>query len=174
MKKSVITLLAALLFFTNISAQKVYIKKIIDQMEEEPMYLISRDIVLSNPTKTKGIRMDAFIDAKDTSLFVGDISVRMVNIGSNCVENNELVILFQDDTKIVLNSWNKFNCDGNAWFHLSEEDEIKLSTLKIKKIKITNGSTYDSFTSELKPVDSDYYIQLYKALKDKNIKQINK
>jgi len=98
----------------------------------------------------------------------------MVNIGSNCVENNELVILFDDDTKITLTSWNKFNCDGNAWFNLEPNEIETLSKLKIKKIKITNGSTFDSFTSAPKEKDKSYFIELMQAAKTKNIKTINK
>jgi hypothetical protein len=173
MKKSVITLVAILSFFTTLTAQKVYIKKIIDPMDDAPFYLLSNDIVLSNASKTKGTRMDAFIDEKNGNLVFGDISVRMVNIGG-CVENNELVILFEDTTKITLVSWNKFNCEGNAWFHVSEDEAIKLATLKMKKIKITNGSTYDSFTSDIKSADADYYIQVYNAVKNKTIKEIKK
>ena len=173
MKKSVITLVAILSFFTTLTAQKVYIKKISDPMEDAPFYLLINDIVLSNGSKTKGARMDAFIDDKNDGLIVGDVSVRMVNIGG-CVENNELVILFEDTTKITLVSWNKFNCDGNAWFHVSEDEALKLSTLKMKKIKITNGVTYDSFTSDIKPADADYYIQVYNAVKNKTIKEIKK
>lgn len=173
MKKSILTATVALLMLTA-TAQKIYIKKIVDQMEEEPMYLPSSDMVLSNPTKTIGARVSAFIDEKDTNIVIRTLNVSMVNIGSNCVENNEIVILFDDDTKITLTSWNKFNCDGNAWFNL-ETDEIEaLSKLKIKKIKITNGSTFDSFTAMPKEKDKSYFIELMQAAKTKNIKTINK
>lgn len=174
MKKSVITLVAILSFFTTLTAQKIYIKKIIDPMEDAPFYLLSSDMVVSNLAKTKGARLDAFVSEKNGGVAISDIAVKMINIGSNCVENNELVILFEDTTKITLVSWNKFNCDGDAWFHVSEDEVLKLSTLKIKKIKIINGSTYDSFTSDVKPLDADYYIQVYKAAKNGTIKEIKK
>jgi len=173
MKKAILTATVTLLMLTA-TAQKLHIKKIIDAMEEEPLYLPSSDIVLANPTKTIGARVSAFIDEKDTNIVIRTLNVSMVNIGSNCVENNELVILFDDDTKITLTSWNKFNCDGNAWFNLEPNEIETLSKLKIKKIKITNGSTYDSFTSAPKEKDKSYFIELMQAAKTKNIKVINK
>jgi hypothetical protein len=33
-----------------------------------------------------------------------------------------VIFLFDDDTKITITSWNKFNCDGKAYFTLSEDD----------------------------------------------------
>jgi len=57
----------------------------------------------------------------------------------------------------------------------SMNNEIEtLSKLKIKKIKITNGSTFDSFTSAPKEKDKSYFIELMQAAKTKNIKTINK
>lgn len=171
MKKVNLIAVALLIFVGNLFSQKdsIFVGKSVDDMEDKSYYYPSSDLVISNEGKTKGIRLSAFIDEKDGEIWIGDLSVKMVNIGS-CVEKNELIIMFEDSSKISLTSWNKFNCKGDAWFNISSDDIEKLSTLKMKKIKITNGYTFDSFTKAVP--NPDYYRQLFYAVKTKKIKKI--
>jgi hypothetical protein len=171
--KTIKTTIFALMLAGSVFSQKdsIFLYKSVDDMSDDVTYYPSSSVVLSNSQKTKGIRISAFIDEKKGELSIGDISISMVNIGS-CVEKNELIIMFEDSSKISLTSWNKFNCEGDAWFRLEDDEVAKLSSLKVKKIKITNGHSYDSYTSLMS--SPDYFRQLFYAAKTKKIKNVKK
>jgi hypothetical protein len=97
----------------------------------------------------------------------------MVGIG-NCVENNTFIVKFSDESKIELKSWNDFNCEGDAWFSVKEDNLKSLETKKITKIRVQNGRTFESFTMEVPEIDSDYFIQLIYATKNNKIKTLKK
>jgi hypothetical protein len=45
------------------------------------------------------------------------------NIGiGNCDENDSLIFLFEDDTKLEISMWNKFNCESKAYFNLTDNE----------------------------------------------------
>jgi hypothetical protein len=171
MKTIKTTIFALMILASNVFSQKdsVYIQKSVDDMSEKSTYYPSTDVVLSNEGKTKGIRLSVFIDEKDGELSVGNLSLKMIGIGS-CVEKNEMIIMFEDSSKITLTSWNKFNCKGDAWFDITNDEADKLATLKVKKIKITNGYTFDSFTKAMSR--PDYFRQIFYAIKMKKIKEV--
>jgi hypothetical protein len=166
-----IFILPLVMFFNPFFAQKdsIYIKKSVDEMSDEVYYFPSRDFVLTGKDKSKGIILSAFIDEKNSELNCYDLSVKMINLG-DCTENSELVIMFEDSTKIKLTSWNDFNCKGNAWFRVFGEDIDKLSRLRMLKVQIQNGYTYDRFTCSGNM--SDYYRQIYYAIKTNKIKRV--
>lgn len=173
MKKSILILATAVSVLTA-NAQEIFVKKIVDQMEDKPFYIINKSQNIVNATKTKALILDVFVEEKDGEIFSNELAITMYKIGSMCVHNNELTILFEDSTKIKLESWNKFNCKGNAYFTIDEEQKEKLSTLKMNKIKIVNGDSNDSCTFTLTAEESKYFIKVFKAIKEKSIKIINK
>jgi len=175
MKKSLkITAFILLVFNINIFAQKdsIHIVRIADDMSDEEYFLPSFKLIAATPDKKKGFSTSAFLDKKGDDIVVTGIKCVMVNIGS-CVENNELIIMFEDESKIKLVSWNKFNCDGDAWFKITDDERYKLENFKIKKIRIQNGRTFDSYTHEITE-DKDYFNQLFYACKSKKIKNRTK
>ena len=161
------TVIASLSFAQDDS---VYVQKMVDDMSEKVYYFPSRKMVCATQDKKTGFTVSVFIDKKGDGVVVSDLNVKMVNIGS-CVENNEMIIMFEDETKISLKSWNEFNCKGDAWFKTSKSDREKLATLRIKKIKVQNGRTYESYTYELTD-DEDYFIQLFYATANNKIKLV--
>jgi hypothetical protein len=72
-----------------------------------------------------------------------------------------------------LKSWNDFNCDGKAWFNLSKKENEILTTKKIKKIRITNGYSHESFTDDVDIEDEMYFIKLNTMLKNNKIFQFD-
>jgi hypothetical protein len=62
-------------------------------------------------------------------------------------------------------SWNKFNCEGNVYFDLTEEEYKTLSLNKINIIRFTNGRTQDSLTYSLKELEKDYFVRAYSNTK---------
>ena len=84
----------------------------------------------------------------------------------NCCENNKLIILFEDGSKINLVSWNDFDCEGNAYFSLTDTQKNKLAKLPIKTVRVTNGYSYESITSS-KGYNKRHFIQLFHCIDNK-------
>ena len=78
-----------------------------------------------------------------------------------------MIILFKDGSKITLTSWNKFNCDGDAYFSLNAEQRLSLSTLPVKTIRVTNGYTFESITVS-EGYNKRYLIQAFHCI-DNNL-----
>lgn len=131
-----------------------------DKMTDKEYYFAQKKLVCANLEKTKGFTLIPNFKAQDYGIKNNGIICENVNIGS-CDENDSLIILFEDDTKITLKSWNKFNCKGNAYFDFSESDLNQLSTKKINTIRFANGYTYDSLTITLKNEQKDYFVRAY-------------
>lgn len=137
--------------------------KYTDDMRDRVFFFPSTDIKCTDNSSGKGFTLDCFIEK---NLTIGDLKVDMGKLGG-CCENNSLIILFEDETKIKLTSYNDFNCKGNAWFKISEKNKEQLATKKIKKVQAMNGRSYESHTQELDVLDQDYFIRLNKMLEKK-------
>jgi hypothetical protein len=74
--------------------------------------------------------------------------------------------MLSDSTKLSLVSWNKFNCEGNAWFTLKESDISRLGSNKIIKAYFQNGRSYDSFTQKIDGEDQNYFVKLIADCKE--------
>jgi len=98
------------------------------------------------------------------------IAGKQVGVG-NCNENDKLYIIFEDDTKLQMDGWRDFNCEGKLGFDLAGKQLEQLQK-PIKAIKYQNGRTYDSYQKTLtNPNDKNYFINFYKALKEFNEKK---
>ena len=157
--------LALLLFSTIANAQMI--EKVVDDMTDEVNYYATLNLIVSNDEKTKGITLHPSIRKKGNNLVAYDLICSIVGLG-NCNEKNKLIIMFEDESKINITSWNKFNCKGKAYFELNQSQVIELSTKKIIKIRLTNGQSYESITAE--PSMQDYFITFYKELELTNKK----
>jgi hypothetical protein len=159
MKKIIIALFVVTSSFAQTTAPFV-IEHCVDKMTDKEYYFTKRKLVCSNDSKTKGFTISPDFRSTGGSYINSGFMCKNVNIG-NCNENDELIILFDDNSKITLTSWNKFNCEGNVYFNFSEEELAQLSTKKVSSIRLTNGRTYDSFTATMKPEQKDYFIRAY-------------
>ncbi len=156
MKKVFIAMAMALPF---LSFSQHCIVKDCDEMTEICYYYPRHNIIFANDAKTQGFTMDARIVEDAGQLSIADIMITSVNIG-NCNENDKFIIMFDDSTKLSLVSWNKFNCEGNAWFHLDSSDIAALASHKIIKVYFQNGRSYDSFTRPVKADDQAYFMTI--------------
>jgi hypothetical protein len=156
MKKVFISFLMALPFLSV--AQQCVVKDC-DDMTDKCVYYPRHNMILANDNKTVGFTVDARIVDKAGQLSVADIMIKSVNIG-NCNENDKLILMLSDSTKLSLVSWNKFNCEGNSWFNLKESDVNRLASNKIIKAYFQNGRSYDSFTKEIVVEDQDYFVKI--------------
>lgn len=138
------------------------INKEVDDMTGKASYAPSERLLCATPDQTLGFAIDPYIKNKNNKLSISDLIITMVGLGS-CNEKNTLIVLFDNEEKITLTSWNKFNCKGTAYFSLLSKTHLnKLKTLSIKKIRLTNGKGFKSYTSELEY--KNYFIDLFKAV----------
>jgi len=154
-----LVLLISLSAFSQTSTPYV-IEHCKDKMTDKEYYFAQRKMICANPEKTKGFTITPNFKADKGGMKNGGFMCKNVNIGS-CDENDSLIILFEDDTKITLTAWNKFNCEGNAYFDFSESQLKDLSTKKVNTIRFSNGRSYESLTVTLKEDQKDYFVRAY-------------
>ena len=94
------------------------------------------------------------------------LAIKAVNF-SGCNENDELIFLFESGERLAIRSWNKFNCEGKAYYSLDKEQINLLNSNKISKIRFTSGKSFDSVTGE--PSMSDYFIKLFAHIEELSI-----
>lgn len=131
-----------------------------DKMTDKEYYFPQKKLICANTEKTKGFTISPNFKSADGKIVNNGFMCKNVNIGS-CDEKDNLIILFEDDTKITLTSWNKFNCDGNAYFDFTDSDLVGLSTKKVNSIRFSNGYSYESLTISLKLDQKDYFVKAY-------------
>ena len=131
-----------------------------DKMTDKEYYFPQRKLICANTEKTKGFTISPNFKSADGKIVNNGFMCKNVNIGS-CDEKDNLIILFEDDTKITLTSWNKFNCDGNAYFNFTDSELSELSTKKVTTIRFSNGRSYESLTVPLKEDQKDYFVRAY-------------
>lgn len=162
MKKLLLNLLL-LVSLSAISQTKktpFVIEHCIDKMTEREYFLTQKKLICANAQKTKGFTITPQFNLEDGNIVPNGFICRNANIG-NCNEKDNLIFLFEDDTKLTLTSWNDFNCDGNAYFNFDKDDLNYLSTKKITNIRFSNGYSYENYTYTLKQVEKEYFINAY-------------
>lgn len=158
--KKIVLLSIALLSFSAQAQDKFDIEYCKDAMTEREYFISKKKLSAINKENTKGFSIYPAFKASGTSVIQNGLIAKAVNIGS-CVEKNSLIFLFSDETKLTLSSWNKFNCEGNAYFNLTDSEHKELSDKKIKAIRFTNGRTYESLTHVVTEVQSNYFVSAY-------------
>lgn len=136
------------------------IEHCIDKMTDNEYYMSQRKLICSNEAKTKGFTILPMFKKENGIMINNGFYVENVNIG-NCDEKDNLIFLFEDDSKFNITAWNKFNCEGNSYFDITEEQLKELSTKKISMIRFINGINSDSLTYTLKNIEKDYFVRAY-------------
>jgi len=164
LKVTIITIaisLIAVVSFAQTSKDNVYVIKETDAMSGKSYVYGSRDFICANDAGKIGFRIFTHINSE--TLKFSMITATMVGLGT-CNENDEIIILFENGQKIIKKSWKKFNCDGETYFNIDNEEIELLRTQPLSKIRMTNGRTYDSYTGDVKLKDKKYFMQLFHAL----------
>lgn len=141
----------------------VFTQKVIsdtDAMSGRTTLYADRGLVVANNDQTVGFVIDAIMN---NELKLRGLFVSMVNIG-RCNEKDEIIILFDNGEKIIKKSIKDFNCDGEALFSLTDKELDLLRKQTLSKIRMTNGSSFESYTGDVKEVDKEYFITLLDCL----------
>jgi hypothetical protein len=144
------------------TSYKIY--ELVDEMTDKVYYTANRKLILANDEKTKGFSLRLDIEKnKDGKLEGTGILASLVGLGS-CCEKVELIVMFEDQTKFSLLSWNKFNCKGDAWFFIKETHIKQLSEKKLLRIRIRNGFTGDMFTQDVESNSKNYFMNFFRLI----------
>jgi len=146
-----------------------YVAKHVDDMTDKVYYYSSKKLICQDKSKGQGFGLSYNFDGKtDNTIKIGGLSLKVV--GLDCLENTELLFLFDDGSKLSIKSWNKFNCEGNAWYQLTSSQTKQLGSKTVKKIRVQNGSNYKSYTHELEGEDKSYLLNMYKSVEAKDVR----
>jgi len=145
----------------QVTSDSVYIISKTDDMSGKTYTYMNKGMLIINETQTIGFKLSPYIK---NDLSMPMITAKIIGIGS-CHETDEIIILFTDGQKITTKSWNKFNCDGDAYFNMSSKDIELLRKNPISKIRIRNGRSFESYTGE--PKDGEYFIKMIYQLDNK-------
>jgi len=138
-----------------------------DMTGDEFLIEDKQEITYNGESKSKGVIWGLSTRKKEGVWTASGLS--LVVIGLSCVENTEVIVMFEDGTKLTATQWNKFNCDDDVWTNQSKSELEMLKTLPIKKIRVTNGRSYESYDfPSVSPSMSIYYNKLLKSLDDGN------
>jgi len=157
------------LVMASLTSYSQEILKYVDTMGGRSFWVDSPGQVFYGEDREVGFRIDASFKLNQDSPVISGVKTLIVGMG--CVENVEIIILFEDGNKITKYSWNKFNCEGNAWFLFTPRELDMLSTKRISKIRLTNGFKYKSITVDV--TDPDYFINLAQKAADNEFKTIS-
>ena len=148
------------LFSQTLDSSYVYYWE--DELEGTKYFSPNYNMIVSNPEKTQGVKLSCHINNKGDLSF---LTAKLIGLG-NCVDENELIILFENGEKFTLKSWNDFNCKGNAYFNVTSYQRELLSTSPMKTIRVRNGDSYKSVTSS-EFGNPRYFIQLINSIDNK-------
>jgi hypothetical protein len=164
-------ILGVLLVFVSVlvHAQEynVELKFSFDPIDQVTNCFATFNNVMTNENKDVGIIIQPVIDYNNGKLSSSNWIVEAVGLGP-CQYESTLIILFKDDSRIVVNSWNDINCDKVSYFEFEGTDIYKLSTKEIKLMRYVNGFNESMVTGP--PVSTDYFKQLYAEIRLFNAK----
>jgi|LauGreDrversion4_2_1035121.scaffolds.fasta_scaffold146738_2 hypothetical protein len=144
-----------------------YIETCIDKMTDKSYAFGSKSLLCSEDGK-KGFIVRITLNNKDGEVSYNGLNVKSVGIGS-CVENSTLIILFEDDTKVQVGAWNKFNCEGNNYMDWQGKSFDKITEKKVKALRFQNGRTMDSYTYNVPEKERAFFLEVASALSEKRI-----
>lgn len=163
-------LLIILFIGTNLFAQNNIKLKYYKDVMTDKEYIYSQEKLLCLETPQKGFILSVSYTLKKGKVSYNGINLFSQDIG-NCVEHDKLIFLFEDDTKLELTSWQKFNCEGRSYFDYNADRLSKL-TKRIKAIRFQNGHSFESVTRTFeKETDKTYFIDVQQAI-DKQVYEV--
>lgn len=161
-----ILLLTILFFSIQVFAQDkikiLYHKDIMTDKES-----IFTPASISSENQKKGFFIKPTFSIENGVFAYSGLFIKSFGLGT-CLQKDDLTILFEDNTKITLISWSKFNCKGASYFDL-DGSELKNLTKRIKAIRFQNGRTFEALTLKLENEnDKTFFIHVQQAI-DKQV-----
>lgn len=141
-------------------ADSVKVIRTVDEMDNKVQYMPNIRLVCMD---SMNLERAFAIQATMTESKIDGFAV--VSYGfSDCNENDEVIFLFENGTKFTQISWNKFNCDNNSFFDVTNLQSEALATYPLKKIRFKNARSYETVTATIPDGDKYYFVNIYKQL----------
>jgi len=166
-----ILILSILFIGINVFAQGnvkiLYYKNIMTDKDS----IYSAQSISCMESEKKGFEVKPTFTFKNGVFAYSGIIVKSVGIGT-CLQKDDLTFLFEDNTKVTLKSWSKFNCKGSSSFDLTGS-ELNTLTKRIKAIRFQNGRTFQALTVLLeKEKDKTFFIDVKQAIDKQVYKEV--
>lgn len=142
-----------------LSFSQLQILKSCDDMTDKCYYFASEKIVLIDRENKQGFNIGPLFEFENNKLGMDMVICKIANIGA-CHENDKLILMFSDGTKLTFVSWNGFNCEGEVWFYVKDGDINKMGSFAIVKAYIQNGRTYESMSMEVPQEQQNYFMKI--------------
>ena len=173
MKKILLVLTLTLgILVSNAQTKVIKLLHWVDKMEDveylEPNWNL---IAIKNPQTKQGFWIRPSFKKKEDGLWYYDGLVGMANKVGYCHEEDYLIILFEDSSKVRVDMWNRFNCSGDIYLDWDKSIVNELKIKPIKSMRLVNGRSFDSYDiTYTKKEDKNYFINVFKALDEYNSK----
>ncbi|MEJ6694274.1 MAG: hypothetical protein QNK51_00410 [Chitinophagales bacterium] len=164
MKKSL--LLGVLFLSLNSYGQKFV--KMVDEFEDTEYVIVDgKEVTYNGDSESEGVLWGLNTSKIEGQFEVTNISLGVYGLG--CVEETNVIIIFENGEKINKTQWNKFNCEGDVWIRPNISDIELISNQPVSSIRVTNGRNFESYTfRDLDESMKNYFINLFKSLDDGN------
>ncbi len=130
----------------------------------------SKPLICSKGGK-KSFQIDISWKIKNNVINYNGLIVKSSNMGG-CMEKDELLFLFSDNTKFSLKAWNEANCDGNSFFDLEGTENKKYAGKKLVSIRLQNGRTFETLAYQPSGDQINYFRNAATALQNKVFEKI--
>jgi hypothetical protein len=145
----------------QVDTTRFYITHHKDVMTGKEYYVASMRLICRKDERIGFGIQPTFKNVRGKPSYTG-LSVISAGIGT-CVQNSELIFLFEDGTKVSTKSWNDFNCKGDSYFDLNSSLLNKIAK-PLKAIRFMDGRSYESYTHEVPVEDKNYFVDVKAAL----------
>ena len=142
--------------FAQVQEDSIQLIQQADEMTGKVYTFADKPLITGNENLTQGFILRPVID--DDLIFIG-LYAEMEGLG-RCAEDVELIILFNDGTRMVKQNIDEFNCEGTAVFVLTDKDRKDLASKHLLKIRITNGFSSKDFTGSVYDKYWNYFQQI--------------
>ncbi len=119
----------------------------------------------------RSFQIDISWKIKNNVITYNGLIVKSSNMGG-CMEKDELLFLFSDNTSFTLKAWNEPNCDGVSLFDLEGTENKKYSNKKLVSIRLQNGRTFESLSYTPSGDQMNYFRNAATALQNKVFENI--
>jgi hypothetical protein len=141
-----------------------------DQATNKQIVKGSKPLICSKGGK-KSFQIDISWKMKNNVINYNGLIVKSSNMGA-CMEKDELLFLFSDNTSFALKAWNEPNCDGISLFDLEGTENKKYSDKKLVSIRLQNGRTFESLSYQPSGDQKNYFRNAANAVQNKLIENV--
>jgi hypothetical protein len=148
--KKLLLLLLLLINYTSYSQTENTISKLVckkvDEFTDKVSFSSEGSMLMyedGGNMKSEGMIGVLFLSEKKGKIVPSTFYLKVIGIEGCIDEGSTLDIIFDNDEKLQLVNWNKFNCDGTNYFDIRSKEEL-FKKNKIKALKYTNKRNYNS------------------------------